>query len=187
MVTFIDLWAPILLSAVIAFVASSIIWMATPIHKKDYKNPGDKEAPLLDAIRAASLRPGLYFVPWCQGKPKDEMARLMKSEHWALISILPGAPSMGRMLGLWFLHLLIASALVALALSFSSITAGAPYMSVFRITGVIALLAHASGAAPACIWNGQPWSSLPGRIFDGVVYALLTAGTFAWLWPNAAA
>jgi hypothetical protein len=32
---------------------------------------------------------------------------------------------------------------------------------------------------------GMPWSHVPGRVFDGVVYALLTAGVFGWLWPHA--
>ena len=32
------LWLPILLSAVIVFVASSLIHMALPIHKSDYRS-----------------------------------------------------------------------------------------------------------------------------------------------------
>jgi hypothetical protein len=32
----------------------------------------------------------------------------------------------------------------------------------------------------------MPWSQLPGRLIDGVVYALLTAGCFAGFWPGAA-
>ena len=41
-----------------------------PLHKHDYKNPGDKEGPLTD-LRAKSFEPGVYMVPWCHGKEKD--------------------------------------------------------------------------------------------------------------------
>ena len=62
---------------------------------------------------------------------------------------------------------------------------GAEYLHVFRITGTGALLAYAGYAMPMAIWHGMPWSQVPGRVIDGVIYALLTAGTFAWLWPDA--
>jgi hypothetical protein len=34
------------------------------------------------------------------------------------------------------------------------------------------------------IWKGQPWSNVIKEVVDGLVYALLTAGTFACLWPH---
>ena len=34
-----ELWLPILLSGVFVFVVSSVIHMALPIHKNDYKGP----------------------------------------------------------------------------------------------------------------------------------------------------
>lgn len=43
MVTLSALWLPILLSAVIVFVASSIIHMAIPIHKNDYRQLPDED------------------------------------------------------------------------------------------------------------------------------------------------
>ena len=71
MVSLVVLWMPILLSAVIVFVASSIIWMATPLHKHDYKNPGDKEDSIISMLKSAAFEPGVYSVPWCHGKEKD--------------------------------------------------------------------------------------------------------------------
>lgn len=188
MVSLVDLWMPILLSAVLVFVASSIIWMATPLHKHDYKNPGDKEDTILGMLRSSSFEPGVYYVPWCQGQGKQDQATLekMRAGPWAMLTVLPGPPNMGRMLGLWFLHLVIVGVFVAYVSS-HALDAGAAYLSVFRIAGTSALLAYAGYALPLCIWHGQPWSQLPVRVFDGVVYALLTAGAFAWLWPAAAA
>jgi hypothetical protein len=187
MVQVTDLWLPILVSAAIVFVASSIIWMATPIHKNDYKSPGDKEGPLLAWLRQSGLTPGVYFVPWCQGsQAKDPSTQQrMKEGPWALLTVQSGPPIMGKMLGLWFLHLLIVGFFVAYVASHAGLAPGAKYLSVFRIVGATALIAHAGYALPMAIWHGMPWSQLPGRLFDGVVYCLLTAGTFAWLWPDA--
>lgn len=188
MVELVDLWQPILISAVLCFVASAIIWMASPLHKHDYKNPGDKEGPILDLLRAKSFEPGVYMVPWCHGKENDPaMADKMKRGPWAMLTVMPSGPNMGKMLFLWFVHLLIISTFVAYLASHAGLAPGAEYLSVFRITGTAALLAHAGYAMPMCIWHGMPWSQLPGRLFDGVLYALLTAGAFGWRWPDAVA
>lgn len=180
-----ELWLPILLSAVIVFVASSIIWMASPLHKHDYKNPGDKEGPLLDLLRNKAFEPGVYMVPWCHGKQDDSTAtERMKQGPWASLTVLPGMPNMGKMLSAWIAHLLIVGLFVAYLAS-HALPRGAEYLHVFRIAGTGALLAYAGYALPMCIWHGMPWPQLPGRLVDGVIYALLTAGTFAWLWPKA--
>ena len=34
------------------------------------------------------------------------------------------------------------------------------------------------------IWLGRSWSTTLKSVFDGLVYALITAGTFGWLWPK---
>jgi hypothetical protein len=33
------------------------------------------------------------------------------------------------------------------------------------------------------IWRMKPWSMTLKRVFDGLVYGLLTDGVFGWLWP----
>ena len=56
------LWLPILLSAVVVFIVSSIIHMATPWHKGDYlKIPDEDKA--MDALRPLAIPPGDYMVP----------------------------------------------------------------------------------------------------------------------------
>ena len=57
MVSLTALWLPILLSAVIVFVASSIIHMVLGYHKSDYR-PLPNEPAVLDALRAAGVTPG---------------------------------------------------------------------------------------------------------------------------------
>ena len=39
------------------------------------------------------------------------------------------------------------------------------------------------GQLPDSIWRGQSWCTTAKNVFDGLVYGLVTAGTFGWLWP----
>ncbi len=48
--TIMTLWQPILLSAILAFVAASVIWMFMPWHKKDWSKVSD-EAGASNALR----------------------------------------------------------------------------------------------------------------------------------------
>ena len=65
--------------------------------------------------------------------------------------------------------------------------AGAESLPVFRIVGAVALAAYSAATVVDSIWKGQPWSITAKFVFEGAVYGLVTAGTFAWLWPEAAA
>ena len=51
------------------------------------------------------------------------------------------------------------------------------------LTGAAAFLAYASTHATDPIWKGAGWDTMVKHTFDGLVYALLTAGVFGWLWP----
>src|SRR6266542_5109448 len=72
MVTLSMLWLPILLSAVIVFVASNVLWMALPFwHRKDYGKVPD-EKPLLAAL--TSVKSGQYIAPsvnWNKLTPEE--------------------------------------------------------------------------------------------------------------------
>lgn len=181
-----QLWLPILLSAVLLFFASSILWMALPIHKKDYGDPRAKQGALQEAVRASGLAPGQYFVPFdCNGSDKSpEIAEMMKRGPYFLLQIMPERPNMGKTLGLWFVNLLLITTFVAYLAGHAGLPAGAEYLSVFRVVGTAAFLAHCGNALTTIIWMAHPWHTLPGKLFDGIAYALLTAGTFAWLWPD---
>jgi len=66
MVPLTALWLPILLSAVIVFVASSIIHMVLPIHKSDYRKLPEEDR-VLETLRAAGVTPGRISAsnhPW---------------------------------------------------------------------------------------------------------------------------
>ena len=60
---------------------------------------------------------------------------------------------------------------------------GAHYTEVFRYVGSTAFMGFALGQIPQSIWFKRQWSTTLKHVFDGLIYALLAAGTFGWLWP----
>jgi hypothetical protein len=49
---------------------------------------------------------------------------------------------------------------------------------------VAAFLSYAVALWQMSIWYKRAWSTTIKSTFDGLIYALLTAGTFGWLWPK---
>jgi hypothetical protein len=102
----------------------------------------------------------------------------------AVMNVLrPGVPSMGKYLTQWFLFNLVVSLFIAYVAA-RAIPRGAEYLHVFRIVGAVGFLAYGAGQIPAAIWMGKPWKVAWKEVFDGLVYGLVTAGTFGWLWPE---
>jgi hypothetical protein len=102
----------------------------------------------------------------------------------AVVTIRPaGPPFMGKALILWFLLAVVVS-LVAGYVAGRALSPGADYLEVFRFVGTTALAGYVFGTWQQSIWFGRPWSTTLKTSFDGVVYALLTAGIFGWLWPG---
>lgn len=179
-----QLWLPIAVSAAAVFVMSSIIWMASPLHKHDYKDPGDKEETILSMVRGGGFEPGVYFVPWCKGKKDPAAAEKMKAGPWVLMIVM-SQPSFGKSLGMWFFNSLLIS-LFAGYIGSVTLSHGLGFSEVFQVLGTAALLGYAGYAIPMSTWHGLPWRQLPGRLVDGVIYAAITGAVFAWLWPKAA-
>lgn len=65
-----------------------------------------------------------------------------------------------------------------------TVAARANYLVVFRVAGTAGFLAYGLGHLSNSIWRGQPWVMTLKEVVDGLVYGLLTAGTFGWLWPR---
>jgi hypothetical protein len=61
---------------------------------------------------------------------------------------------------------------------------GAHYLAVFRFAGVTGFVAYALAGWQESIWYKRPWSVTLKNTFDGLLYGLVTAGTFGWLWPR---
>lgn len=186
MVPITALWAPILISAVLVFAWSSIVHMVLGYHRKDYGRLPNEEG-VLDSLRAASIPPGHYVFP-CADKPSDMSSPAMIEKYnrgpVGMMNVLPnGMPAMGKLLGLWFAFALFVGLFVAY-LTGRAFGPATPYLTVFRFAGTIAFLAYACTYAIDPIWKGGKWSTTATHIADGLVYGLLTAGAFGWLWPK---
>jgi hypothetical protein len=186
MVPVLSLWAPILLSAVIVFVASSIIHMVLTYHRNDFRQLA-KEEEVLEAIRRAGVAPGDYAAPYV-GSPaamKDPgfVARVKKGPL-LIMNVAPGgAVSMGANLAMWFVYSLLVS-LFAGYIGSRALGPGANYLEVFRFVGTSAFMGYSLGLLQNSIWYRRAWGTTMKSVFDGLLYALLTAGTFGWLWPR---
>lgn len=180
------LWLPILLSSVIVFVVSSVIHMALPWHKSDYpKVPSEDQ--LRDAVRPLAIPPGDYMVPRPTSTAEmrsPEFAEKIQKGPNMILTVLPNGPwSMKRNLVLWFLYLVAVGVFVAYVAG-RALPVGADYPSVFRFAGVTAFLAYAAALWQMSIWYRRAWSTTIKATVDGLIYGLLTAGTFGWLWPQ---
>ncbi len=185
MVPITALWLPILLSAVIVFVASSLIHMLLKYHNSDYRKLPEEDK-ILAAMRPANIQPGLYVFPHCTHKEMKSpaMTEKFKQGPVGFMTIRPSGPvAMGKFLGQWFVFCLVVGA-VAACLAGRVLGPGTPYKTVFHVVGLAAFLGYGVGTLSNGIWKGQPWSSVIKEVIDGLIYGLLTAGTFGWLWPR---
>lgn len=185
MVSLAALWLPIVLGAVIVFIASSIMHMALKYHQGDYRKLPDEDK-LLPALRAAGLTRGLYLFPYCkhQEMKSPEMAEKWKQGPNGILTIMPtGMPQMPKFLGQWFGYCLVINFFVAY-LAAHTLAPGTHYLGVFRVVGTAAFLGFGLGNLSNGIWKGQPWSMVIKEVVDGLIYGLLVAGTFGWLWPK---
>jgi hypothetical protein len=180
------LWLPILLSAVIVFVVSSIIHMATPWHKGDYRKMPNEDK-FMDALRPLAIPAGDYMVPRPSSTEEmrsPEFTEKMKKGPVTMLTVMPGGGTgMGKQLVLWFLY----SAVIALFAAYVAgrvLPVGAPYIQVFRFAGVTAFLGYSGALWQMSIWYRRAWSTTIKSTLDGLLYALLTAGTLGWLWPR---
>lgn len=185
MVSIFALWLPILLSAVIVFIASSIMHMLLPYHRGDYKQLPDEDR-LLGVLRSVDLKRGLYMFPYCTHKDMKSpaIAEKQKLGPVGTMTVFPKGPvNMPKYLAMWFAYCLMVSAVVAY-LAGRSIPFGEEYLRVFRTAGIAAFLAFGVGQLVNSVWAGQPWSVTLKHVFDGLIYSLLTAGILGWLWPR---
>ena len=185
MVSLMELWLPILVSAVLVFVVSSIIHMVLQTHKDDCRRlPGEEK--MLTELRAQGIPRGHYAFPH-PGSMKNmcspEMLEKYREGPVGYLIVMPnGPPAIGKNLVQWFLHSIAVGVLVAYVAGVA-IPRGSDFMIVFRVAGTAGILGYAMGHLVDSIWMGHPWSNTIKHFLDGVVYGLVTGAAFALLWP----
>ncbi len=186
MVSLAQLWLPILLSAVFVFFASSVLNMLLKFwHVPDYHGFSNEEE-VSAAIRKGNPAAGTYMIPYCNPEALKKPETQEKFKHGPVGTIFlrqPGPMNMGASLGQWFLFCLFVSFLCACLVS-PVLGATAQFSVVFHTMALAAFMAYAAGSLPNGIWWGHPWRSVFKYVIDGLIYALITAAVFGWLWPR---
>jgi hypothetical protein len=180
------LWLPILLSAVIVFVASSIIHMVLPWHKSDYPKLTNEEQ-VMNALRPLNIPPGDYVMPRpasSQAMRTPEFQEKMKRGPVVMMTVLPnGVTGMGKNLAQWFVFTVVVSVFAAYVTR-SALPPGAAFRAVFKFASVTAFIGYSLALWPMSIWYRRAWLTTIKGSIDGLIYGLLTAGVFGWLWPH---
>lgn len=186
MVSLLSLWLPILLAAVLVFVVSSVIHMVLKYHQNDYaKVPNEDQVAA--ALRPFSIPPGDYVMP----KPASE--KEMKTPEYqeklnrgpvVMMTVFPNEPfAMGPRLAQWFVYCVVIG-IFAGYVAGRTLPPGTEYLSVFRITGTVAFTGYGLALLQESIWFGRNWATTLKSVFDALIYGLLTAVVFGWLWPS---
>jgi len=180
------LWVPILLSAVIVFVVSSLIHMASPWHKSDYPKLPNEDR-VMDVLRPLAIPPGDYMMPRPSSRQEmrsPQFAEKFKKGPVMMFTVMPGGSmAMGKNLAMWFLYAVVVGIFAAYVAG-RALPPGAEYLHVFRFAGVTAFIGYALALWQMSIWYRRAWLTTVKATVDGLIYALLTAGTFGWLWPR---
>lgn len=187
MVPILSLWLPILLSAVIVFVVSSLLHMVLPYHRTDFtKLPAEDD--LRAAFKNADIPPGDYMMPWAttpeEMKSKEYATKLEEGPVAFLTVLGPNQIGVGKNMVMWFVFCLVVSVIAAYVTGRAA-DPGAHYLEVFRFAGCTAFTGYVLALWQGSIWYKRAWSTTIKFSVDGLIYALLTAGTFGWLWPAA--
>lgn len=181
-----SLWLPIVVSALFVFIVSSIIHMVFKYHANDFAQlPGEDQ--VMDALRKFNIPPGNYAMPRAGSmKAMGEPAFLEKYKKGPVgfITIMQGGtPGMGKELTLWFFYSIVVGIFAAYVAG-RALPMGADYLSVHRFAGVTAFAGYALALLQNSIWYKRSWRSTFLSMFDGLLYASVTGGTFGWLWPG---
>ncbi|NOT09842.1 MAG: hypothetical protein HOP28_16740 [Gemmatimonadales bacterium] len=179
------LWLPIVLSAVFVFLLSSVIHMGPFWHRSDYPRVPNEDK-VRDALRPLAIPPGDYMVPRPTSGAEmssPEFLDKVKQGPVLMLTVMPNMMvPMGRNLALWFVYALVVSAVAACAAGIT-LAPGTDEHDIFHVTALVTFMGYAAALWQMSIWYRRSWSLTIKATVDGALYALLTAGTFVWLWP----
>lgn len=181
-----QLWLPILATAVGIFVMSSIIHMVFKWHNSEYRALGNEDE-IRQAIAKAQLTPGMYSTPHCTDMKDMEGERIQQQFKEGPVAFItlrePGAPAMGKYLAQWFaLNVLVAVLCAFLSLQTFGLQGDAHQAG--HLAGLVAIIAYGCGTLQESIWMGRPWSASLKNILDAAIYGVITAVAFWQLWPK---
>jgi hypothetical protein len=177
---------PIVVSAILVFIVSSVIHMVLRYHRNDFRMvPNEDDA--MDSLRRLNIPPGDYGVP-CPQSPEQmrtpEFQAKMKKGPIVFMTVMAGgSTSIGNSLILWFIYSLLVG-LFSGYIASRALAPGAEYLDVFQFVGTSAFMGYSFALLQWSIWYHRNWGTTMKSVIDGLIYALFTAGAFGWLWPR---
>ncbi|MBI3790281.1 MAG: hypothetical protein HY275_05325 [Gemmatimonadetes bacterium] len=186
MVGLVALWMPIVVSAVFAMIALFLIHGLVGWHRADMVAlPG--ETQVMDTLRTLGVQPGDYRFPYGTTVAEMEAPEFVQKMNTGAVGIMTIWPNgelpMGKMMGQWFAYALVVAVFAAYVTG-RTLGVGAPYLTVFRVSGAVTFCCYAMAHWQNWIWWGRSTRFTVTHTLDGLIYALLTGGTFGWLWPR---
>lgn len=186
MVSIFSLWLPILLSSVLVFIVSSLIHTALKYHDSDYKKVPSEDKVMSD-LRTANISPGDYMMPFAtESKVRNSPEFKEKIAKGPIVIMTVSdnrAMNMAVNLTQWFIYLLLVEIFTAY-ITGRALPVNANYLQVFRFAGASSFMGYSLGLIQESIWFKKNWTATVKSMIDGLIYALLTAGVFGWLWPH---
>ena len=186
MITLAQLWVPIIGSAVVVFVLSSLIHMVFKWHGPDYRTLSNEDE-VRAAIQKASPAPGQYMIPYCADLKLMQTAEFQRKfvdgPVGHLVLRARGVPRMGPALGQWFAYSLLIAIFVAY-LAARTLPPAAGFAPVLRVVATVVFLAYGGGSVQAGIWMGKPWNSVAKELGDALIYGLGMGAVFGYFWPH---
>ena len=186
MVPVLSLWLPIVLSAVAVFIVSSVLHMVFKYHQTDFAGLPNEDG-LLGAMQRYNIPPGEYMFPHHSGgmeamKDPSWLAKYERGPVGIMTVMRSGKPTMTKEQMQWFVYNLVVS-LSSGYIASRALSAGAEYLEVFRFAGTTAFVGYSLALWQNTIWYKKKVSTNIKNTIDGLIYALVTAGMFGWLWP----
>jgi hypothetical protein len=175
-----QLWIPIVISAVVLFVASFAAWMILPHHRSDFGRLPDEDR-FQQYLREARIPAGRYSFPYFGSNQNNpDLQRKMQEGPVGTLNVF-GPISMGQNLVWTFVFFLVTSTVLGY-LAWSALGGSSPpFLHVLRIVGTAGILTYSCSSIPSDIWFKRP---LVTHLVDGIAYGLLTGLIFAYFWPR---
>jgi len=185
-VTLMQLWQPILLGTFLAWIASALIHVLIKYHNSDYQSVSNEEE-VMAAIRNGAPKLGIHTLPFCAEMSEmnnPDVQEKFNKGPVAMLTVFPnGLPQMGKLMAQQIGFFLVGAILIAYCAALV-LGSGTDYMTVFRFVSTIGFLTFGWANIPLSIWFGHPWSTTAKYLLDALIYGLVFAGSFAWLWPG---
>lgn len=178
-----ELWLAILIASACVFFTSAIVWMMLPYHKKDIQYLPNED-DFFAGIKPLDIKPGLYMFPDCQDMKSEGFQAKWKDGPWGTLNLMPRKPIFGLNLLRTFLAYLAITIIVAYIAGIA-LPKGSDYMDVFRVVATAGILGHCMGGLANDFFLGKPARFIVTGFIDGLIFALITAGVLASMWPGA--